>query len=292
MKASGKSRPSLPLAVIVFLLLALPAAFGQEVKAWFARPENARNYAPIMEEALTLGAQATAAGLPDSILASRLEEGSRKHVPPEALIAALREDAARMAEISQALRARSLFPRDRKAAAAALRQALILFRAGIAENEFERTFDGAAKRMGKNDAALRRAMAALSVAASAKAEYRLGSDDILVIIDALVASDRSDDEFKALLLSISEYVKRGFPGSEAVRYAAGGFGKAWGQKSGQTGAPGQSSGQSGQSGQPADGGQGKGTPQDKDASPSEGNGNGNGGNGGPGKGAGKGGTGR
>jgi len=63
--------------------LALPVSItAQDLVVWFAKPYNTAVYGSIAAQVEPLGASIKAASLSDSLLAKRLEEASKKHIPP------------------------------------------------------------------------------------------------------------------------------------------------------------------------------------------------------------------
>lgn len=162
------------LAVFVTLLAVLAPAGAQDVASWFSDSSHQASYGSIRAEMESLAAGLAAANLPDSLLASRLEEGARKRVPPERLIAALRDDAARLTRIAATLRTRSLLPQDRRAAGALAERYQLLLRAGADFADLESALDRSISRFGANRSALDDSLILLANRVERGAEARPG----------------------------------------------------------------------------------------------------------------------
>lgn len=206
-----------PRAARVFavfaLLLALTASLSaQDLAAWFAKAANQAAYGAIAAEAQILAANVRAASLSDSLLAARLEEAARKRVPASVLLATLKEDTARYLSVSVAFRGRGLLPSDAKKASTMVEQVALLLRGGIAESELDAALDAAVAKLGAkaaNNAAVTRAVAALSVVANAKAQYGFSEENCRLLAIALVQSSLSDKKLDTLFSSLKNFVANG-----------------------------------------------------------------------------------
>lgn len=215
----GASRAARVLAIFL-LTLALPAALAaQDLAAWFAKPANQAAYGAIATEANSLAAAVRAASLSDSLLAARLEEAAKKRVPPTLLLATLRADTERYLFIADTLRRRSLLPADAQKASALVEQLALVMRSGIVAGELDASLDAAVAKLGakaSNNAAVARAVAALSVLALAKAEYGLSESDSYYLAIALTGSDLSNAKLNSVLKSIAALVAQGNSTSDAL----------------------------------------------------------------------------
>ncbi|MGB4571575.1 MAG: hypothetical protein WBH97_02000 [Rectinemataceae bacterium] len=213
-------------ATVLFLAAAFlaPLSLGaQDLAAWFAKSANTASYGPIRPETEILAAQLRDAGLSDSLLASRLQEGARKHVPQATLLATLRTDSARACAIAAAMKNRGLLPESRDRATESVEQIAILFRAGIGEPELSAALDASLRHLSianaRAEVALARTLATLSVVAAAEAEYRLPQGDRLRLTVALAQSPLADDDLASVLDSIAAYAAEGRPAVDALALA-------------------------------------------------------------------------
>jgi len=220
-----KSRPKVFTSAFVrlfFLLLILGVPrilFAQTAAAWLTKPSNVAVYGAIVPEVKTMIQQLDKLGLPDSILATRLEEGARKQVNPEILVASLRVDMQRVVRLAAILRSNGIFPSNRNTASSAVEQMLIFIRAGLTEAEVRNALEAGVAKSGAKPKAMTRALAALSVVTSAKARFGLGEEDRLRLASALIASDIDEDGFGSILVSIEEFTSAGRSATEAVSKA-------------------------------------------------------------------------
>jgi len=198
------------LTAILTFVLALPAlAAAQNVAAWFAKPANAAIYGSIAAEAKSLGASIKAASLSDSLIAMRLEEAAKKHIPASALIVTLRADTERALFAAKALGKRGLLSTDLKKATFAVEQTTLLLRAGVDDIELGAVLDATVKKNGRNNAAVSRALASLSVAVTAEATYNLSESESLFLAIGLVTSDLPEGKLDTILASVANLVKNG-----------------------------------------------------------------------------------
>ncbi|MFA5851279.1 MAG: hypothetical protein WC820_01135 [Spirochaetales bacterium] len=206
------------LAVFALLLAFSAPLSAQDLAAWFANPANQAAYGAIAADAQSLAATVRAASLSDSLLAARLEEAARKRVPAPVLLATLKEDSARYLSVSEALRDRGLLPADAKKASAMVEQVAILLRGGIVESELSAALDAAVAKLGAtaNNAAVTRAVAALSVVANAKAQYGFSEENCRLLAIALTESDLSNKKLDSVLDSIATFVAQGGSVSDAL----------------------------------------------------------------------------
>ena len=243
----------LQYAAATLLLLAVPAAAGaQELAAWFSKPANQGAYGVIAEEARTLSTILRGALLSESLIAARLEEGARKHVPPSIILATLKEDTSRFVAISASLRSRSLLPNDSRKASATVEQINLLLRAGVDEKTLDAALDAALKKLGGKDSAvpvISRAVAALSVVATARAQYGLSARGCPLIAAALVESDLSDGRLDSVLAALGGAISNGELAGEALSAAIGrgskGTSEGNGNEKGNQGGSGEGKGSSG-----------------------------------------------
>ena len=205
---------------VATLMLALPVlAAAQNVTAWFSKPANATAYGSIAAEVESLGASIRAAALSDSLIAKRLEEGAQKHVSSAILLATLKADAERALSVAKALGSRGLISADPKKATFAVEQTTLLLRAGIDETELGATLDASVRKLGRGNAAVSRALAALSVTATAKSKYDLSGNEGIFLAVGLVTSDLSEGKLNSILSSIANLLKSGSSVSEALEVA-------------------------------------------------------------------------
>ncbi|MCE1195440.1 hypothetical protein LWX53_02940 [bacterium] len=196
---------------------AIPSfASAQNLAAWFAAPANQAAYGALASEAGELAASLKRVGLSDALIADRLVEAAKKRVAPATLAATLREDTQRYLAVAASLKSLGLLPSDPRQASAAVEQASLLLRAGISERVLQAALDAAAAKLGARQAAIDRALAALSVVVSIEAEHALTDAEILALATGLVDSDLSDGKLTALVASIKSAVKKGLAPSKAI----------------------------------------------------------------------------
>lgn len=118
--------------------------------------------------------------------------------------------------MAASLKGLRLLPADPKKASAAVEQAALILRAGISERVLQAALAAAADRLGTGQAAIDRALAALSVAAMIDAEYRLSDAELLALTADLIGSDLSNGKFNSLAASIKSAVKKGLSVSQAI----------------------------------------------------------------------------
>ena len=191
---------SLAAIVAVLLVFVVPrAAVAQNVEAWFSKSDHRAAYGAIADEVEAMAQQFQHWGISDSILATRLEEGYRKHVGFEVLIASLRTDAQRAGRLVAMFREYGLFPSDTKNATSMVEQTLIFMRAGLTETEIRGALTVGVAKAGKNPKAASRALAALAVVAAANAKSELSEEDRLTLVTDLIASDLSESQFESMV---------------------------------------------------------------------------------------------
>jgi|GEM_PF-2240517 len=211
---------------VLFGLLALGPARAQAVEEWFQRSPQAAPYATIRGEAEALARGAAAVGVPDRLLAQRLEEGAQKAVPADRLAAALRSEAALLESAAATLAKRALLPEDRDLAAEVLGQASLLIRAGIDEDELGAACDAALARPKKYaGAAISRALSALYTVVSIRSRVPLRESDGRRLAVALARSGLRTEDFPALVPVVVRYGASGLDPSEVVSIAVGLLGK-------------------------------------------------------------------
>lgn len=210
-------RAALRLAAALLFAAALPSfVAAQNLAAWFAAPANHAAYGALAAEAQRLADALIHAGLSDSLIADRLVEAAKKRVPPATLNATLREDTERYLAVAATLKGLRLLPADPKKASAAVDQATLLLRAGVSESVLRAALSAAAGKLGANQAAIDRALAALSVAVTLEAEYRLADDEVLALATGLVDCDLSNGKLNSLVAAIKSAVKKGLSLSQAI----------------------------------------------------------------------------
>jgi len=205
------------LAAALLMAAAIPSfAAAQNLAAWFAAPANHAAYGALAAEAQQMAVSLIQAGLSDSLLADRLIEAAKKRVPPATLAATLREDTQRCLAVAASLRSLGLLPSDPKKASASVEQASLLLRAGISEQALRAALAAAADKLGANQAAVDRALAALSVVATIQAEYRLSDAEVLALATGLVGCDLSNGKLNSLIAAVKSAVKKGLSVSQAI----------------------------------------------------------------------------
>jgi hypothetical protein len=212
------------LALFLCFMLAgtIPLA-AQEVSGWFAKSSLASAYGSVRSDIESIASSLSSAGISDSLLASRLEEGARKHVPAELMLATLRADTSRAISVAASLRERGLLPQDKRKATSEVEQASILLRAGLTEGELGASLDAATERNGKNESAVSRAIAALSAVAAVQAKFGISETERRRLAIALVSSDVSDGSLDSVLATMEKSVAGGSSVSEALDAAVGRF---------------------------------------------------------------------
>jgi len=138
----------------------------------------------------------------------RLEEAAKKHIPASALIVTLRADTERALFAAKALGKRGLLSTDlkrrlcRRADDASSQSWCRRYRIGA-------VLDATAKKNGRNNAAVSRALASLSVAVTAEATYNLSESESLFLAIGLVTSDLPEGKLDTILASVANLVKNG-----------------------------------------------------------------------------------
>jgi hypothetical protein len=150
-----------------------------------------------------------AASLSDSLLSKRLEEAARKRIPANVIVTTLAEDVRQYLQVSQALRIRKLQPVNTEQASTMVAQVSLLIRAGIEARELDASLDAAVGKLGVKPAAVSRAVAALSVTAAARAEYKLSIEESLSFTTVLVQSNLTDRKMNSVLASIKNFIAKG-----------------------------------------------------------------------------------
>ena len=222
MRRSLISRVAKAFTFAAFIFALAAPLSAQDLAAWFAKPANQAAYGAIAAEAQTLAVALRAASLSDSLLAARLEEAARKRVPAPLLLATLRDDTARYLSVSTTLRDRGLLPSDPKKASSMVEQVALLLRGGIAAGELNAALDASIAKFGSKAAsneAVTRAVAALSVVASAKAQYGLSEESSRLLAIALMESDLPNKKLDSILDSIATIIAKGGSVSEALNSA-------------------------------------------------------------------------
>jgi len=189
-------------AIVAALLFSVVAsAIGQDLEAWFDRAPEAVAYASLRAASMTLAAGIRAAGLEDRLLLDRFVEGARKRVPPDRLIAAIREEAMRLENVSRLLVERSLLPAASADASDLVAEASLLLRAGATAGELAAALDAAAKRGPR----VPRAFSAIAVAYAIHARFPLDEADRLRLSAALAGSALDRRRFDSLISVFAKY---------------------------------------------------------------------------------------
>ncbi len=205
------------LLAALLLAAAIPSfAAAQNLAAWFAAPANQAAYGALASEAGELAASLKRAGLSDALIADRLVEAAKKRVPAPTLAATLREDTQRYLAVAASLKSLGLLPSDSRKASAAVEQASLLLRAGISERALQAALDAAAAKLGAKQAAIDRALAALSVVVTVEAEHSLTEAEVLALATGLVDCDLADGKLNALVASVKSAIGKGLPPSKAI----------------------------------------------------------------------------
>lgn len=195
---------------VSMLLFALPALLSaQDLAAWFSKTANQTTYGSIADDVDMLSGALRVSGLSDSLLSQRLEEGARKRVPAAIMLATLREDVERYMLVSGALDTRKLLSPDVKKATATVAQVSLLLRAGTTEMEFEASLDAGIATIGVGAPVVTRAIAALTVTATARAEFNLRKEDSASFAAALVRSGLADKNMGSVIATVKKLVAKG-----------------------------------------------------------------------------------
>lgn len=129
-----RSASTLSIALLLSLSLA-PIGQAQELERILGGTEAAGHYSAVEPEILDALRTATAAGIPEDLLSSRLREGVEKRVAPDLLIQALKAESERLVTIMSLLRERgvTLAP---DSLGRLLSDASLALRAGVTVAEF------------------------------------------------------------------------------------------------------------------------------------------------------------
>lgn len=203
-------------SALLLLLCAAQTVEAQNVEKWFEDFSRSANYGSIAPEVKAMAKRMESLGLSDALLASRLEEGSRKQVRPDILIASLRLDMRRAERYVAVMQKNGVYPTDTAVASSTVEQLLIFSRAGMTETEIENAFVVAAKPERDKAKARTRALAALSVVTGAKVRFALGEDDRLRCISILLESDLDENSFGDVLILAGKFASAGYSGVEAM----------------------------------------------------------------------------
>ena len=189
---------------------------SRTVTEWIARPTNTSTYGSILTDLQNLAASLRAASLPDSLLAARLDEGSKKRIPSAALLRALRDDTSRFLSIASMLRDRGVFPKKPGDGISVVEQTDMLLRAGIGFPELGSALDAAIRKQGKTPAAVSRTIAVLVVAAKAGAAHSLDENDRMRLASELISGELAEKNFDSLLAKIAERFAAGLSATESL----------------------------------------------------------------------------
>lgn len=184
----------------VFLLFSFPSIVNaQYVAAWFSKQANNTDYRSIADEVQEMAQKLQSMGMSDSILATRLEEGYRKHVSAEVLAISLRVDMQRARQIVAMLRESGSFPSDKKVATSIIEQMLIFLRAGLTQDELKDALFVAVSKTGKNQKSASRAVAALATITASHAQSVLSEEDRRMFVSELILSELSESQFESMV---------------------------------------------------------------------------------------------
>ena len=183
------------------------------LKAWFGGAEEARKYGIIQNEVELLALELRFSGLGDglgeglseSLLVDRLAEGSKKKIPAEKLLGALKDETRRLQSIARLLNERGLFPVGRADGPAA--EASLLLRAGLEEGDFSAALDDTAELEDLKDPKdpkdplpkVQRVITALSTLMAINTRFHLDSGDRRRLTAALVLSEIPRERFGSLI---------------------------------------------------------------------------------------------
>jgi hypothetical protein len=177
------------------------------LRAWFGGAEEARKYGIIQNEVELLALELRFSGLGDglgerlseSLLVDRLVEGSKKKIPAEKLLGALKDETRRLQSIARLLNERGLFPVGRADGPTA--EASLLFRAGLEEGDFSAALDDTAELEDFKDPLpkVQRIITALSTLMAINTRFHLDSGDRRRLTAALVLSEIPRERFGSLI---------------------------------------------------------------------------------------------
>ncbi len=172
---------------------------GKTLEAWFGGAEEARKYGTIKDEVELLAMELRFAGLGEGLLVDRLVEGSKKRIPAEQLLRALKDETKRLQTIARLLNERGLFPTVDADGPAA--EASLLFRAGLGEGDFAAALDATAELEDLKDPLpkVKRVVSALSTVMAIDARFHLDTDDRRSLNAALVMSKIPRERFGSLI---------------------------------------------------------------------------------------------
>jgi len=169
------------------------------ISAWFSGMEESRKYGSIKNEVELLALNLGFSGLGEPLLVDRLVEGSKKRIPADKLLAALKDETRRLQTIARLLNERGLFPVENADGLAA--EASLLFRAGLEEGEFAATLDATAELADLKTPLpkVQRVLTALSTALAINARFPLEAEDRRTLTTALVSSRIPRERFGSMV---------------------------------------------------------------------------------------------
>jgi hypothetical protein len=195
-----------------FLFFSFPSIVNaQYVAAWFSKQANNADYRSIVDEVQEMAQKLLSMGISDSLLATRLEEGYRKHVSAEVLAVSLRVDMQRAIQITAMLRESGSFPSDKKVATSIVEQMLIFLRAGLTQDELKNALFVAVSKTGKNQKSASRAVAALATITASHAQSALLEEDRRALVSELILSELSESQFEFMVAAKRASKSQGRP---------------------------------------------------------------------------------
>jgi len=203
-------------AILVFFLLFSFSSIvsAQYVATWFSKQANSAEYKSIADEVQEMAQKLQSMGISDSILATRLEEGYRKHVSAEVLAISLRVDMQRASQITSMLRESGSFPSDKKAATSIIEQMLIFLRAGLTQDELKNALFIAVSKTGKNPKSASRAVAALATITASHAQSAISEEDRRLLVSELILSQLPESQFESMVAAKRASKSQGRPNTD------------------------------------------------------------------------------
>ena len=214
-RRNAVSTRDLVAILAVFLLFSFPSIVSaQYVIAWFSKQANSTDYASIADEVQEMALKLQSMGISDSILATRLEEGYRKHVSAEVLAISLRVDMQRASQITAMLQESGSFPSDKKAATSIVEQMLIFLRAGLTQDELKNALFIAVSKTGKNPKSASRAVAALATITASHTQSALSEEDRRALVSDLILSQLPESQFESMVAAKRVSKSQGRPNTD------------------------------------------------------------------------------
>jgi hypothetical protein len=213
----GWLRTLISLSIMLWLC-AFPL-MAQSFDAWLAKPENLKAYGAMEADMRAMIAELNTYSLSETLFVLRLEEASKKKVPPSLLKTTLRSDLKLYTSAAIALRTRSLLSTKLKEADASIEQAAILLRSGLTIDEISQALDAAmlkAGAKGKAAAILSRAYSALAIATTAKSKYSYPENARISLANALIMSTLTEKKFGSVMDDMAARISKGSSPDKAL----------------------------------------------------------------------------